>query len=183
MRRLLGGLLGLVLVLAALAVPSPADAATSGDLVFSSGDLYLVHADGTGVRRLTFNGDSHDPAWSPDGRSVAYDHAGDIWGVVVLQAFHCLGQRRFPNADPPLPAMYLSTVVAPVDPSHRGKPLPLSAIGVHPAVVDPWRTHCDRARGGQDFSLVVVAVAHHQAMAAFVDLIGELLDVGRDLSV
>jgi hypothetical protein len=58
-------------------------ATANGDIVFSddnaNNDLFLVHDDGTGTRRLTFTGDAHNPVWSPDGTSVAYDHAGDIW--------------------------------------------------------------------------------------------------------
>ena len=37
------------------------------------GDLYLVNADGTGLRRLTHGPDGElDPSWSPDGRRLAY---------------------------------------------------------------------------------------------------------------
>jgi polyisoprenoid-binding protein YceI len=36
-------------------------------------DLYLVNADGTGLRRLTHGPDGElDPSWSPDGRRLAY---------------------------------------------------------------------------------------------------------------
>jgi len=87
MRKFVGALFAMVLG-AGLIVVAPAGIAaaatvTNGDIVFSDdnagNDLYLVHDDGTGARRLTFTGDAHNPSWSPDGRSIAYDHAGDIW--------------------------------------------------------------------------------------------------------
>lgn len=86
MRRLVAVLVSLVLGSGLLVAgpAGPALAATpNGDIVFSddyaNNDLFLVHDDGTGAQRLTFTGDAHNPAWSPDGTSVAYDHAGDIW--------------------------------------------------------------------------------------------------------
>ena len=37
------------------------------------GDLYIVSVDGTGERRLTSDpGDEGEPAWSPDGQTIAY---------------------------------------------------------------------------------------------------------------
>jgi Tol biopolymer transport system component len=37
------------------------------------GELYLMNADGTGLKRLTRNrGDDHAPSWSPDGRRIAF---------------------------------------------------------------------------------------------------------------
>lgn len=44
-------------------------------------DLYLMNSDGTGVRQLTDNGRSLAPAWSPDGRRIAFlswEPEGDI---------------------------------------------------------------------------------------------------------
>lgn len=57
--------------------PSP-EAAKTGTIVFSRkddagrADLYSIRADGTGLRRLTANGASYDPVWSPDGDRIAF---------------------------------------------------------------------------------------------------------------
>ncbi len=56
----------------------------SGKIVFqtaSGGDIYLVNADGSGLRRLT---DGMDPALSPDGTRVALARWGAPHGVFVL---------------------------------------------------------------------------------------------------
>ena len=45
----------------------------SGRLVVTSDDVFVVNADGTGVRRLTTGpGPEFDPAWAPDGSRVVY---------------------------------------------------------------------------------------------------------------
>lgn len=85
MRTVLVGMaLGTMLVTsAAAAVPSAksggdAFPGRNGELVFAVTnrsryypDLYLMHSDGTGLRRITSRG-AYSPAWSPDGKWIAF---------------------------------------------------------------------------------------------------------------
>jgi Tol biopolymer transport system component len=67
------------------AQPTPSPHYT-GKLVFQTalgGELYVINADGTGLRRLT---DGIDPIWSPDGQQVAYTRYRDPRGVWVINA-------------------------------------------------------------------------------------------------
>ena len=81
-------------VAVASATPSPT-APLSGRIAFSSSrddsdhaEIYVMNADGSGVTRLTNSpADDNYPAWSPDGRRIAFtsSHDGNI-GIYVVNA-------------------------------------------------------------------------------------------------
>jgi hypothetical protein len=62
----------------------PTETELTGKLVFQTsngGDIYVINADGTGLRRLT---DGMEPAWSLDGTKVAFTRWGDPRGLYVV---------------------------------------------------------------------------------------------------
>ena len=65
-----------------ICLPASAAARTStppsGQIAFvRDGDIYIMNADGSGVRRLTTSSRREgQPAWSPDGRTIAFIRAG-----------------------------------------------------------------------------------------------------------
>ncbi len=78
---LLAGLIGAALA----ATTAPSEAAfpgANGRIVFSSsrdgnGDIYVMNADGSNVTRLTNDPANFLPAWSPDGRKIAFNSDRD----------------------------------------------------------------------------------------------------------
>jgi hypothetical protein len=69
--------------IAAQAAPAETPELT-GKLVFQTsngGDIYVINADGTGLRRLT---DGMEPTWSPDGTKVAFTRWRDPRGLYVI---------------------------------------------------------------------------------------------------
>jgi Tol biopolymer transport system component len=79
---------------------APAEPALPGKVAFqtgSGGDIYLVNANGSGLRRLT---DGMDPALSPDGNSLAFTRWGAPHGVFVLE-LRTGQERRVASASQP----------------------------------------------------------------------------------
>jgi len=85
---------GLVVVVRAFRTdrrpPAPASMVANGVIAFSRGGpeagLYVITAEGTGLRRLTSDASNTDPAWSPDGSKLAFvgGVAGDRAGIYVM---------------------------------------------------------------------------------------------------
>ena len=66
-------------------IPSPTPR-LRGRFVFqvgSGGDIYVVNADGTGLRRLI---EGMDPSWSPDGTQVVFARWTEPWGIYAINA-------------------------------------------------------------------------------------------------
>jgi Tol biopolymer transport system component len=64
------------------------------------GGIFSMNLDGTGLRRLTGNGRDSFPAWSPDGRQIAFLRPTvKGWRVFVMSASGA-GERRLPMAPP-----------------------------------------------------------------------------------
>ncbi|HEV8451527.1 MAG TPA: hypothetical protein VGQ45_08845 [Gaiellales bacterium] len=91
MKRCVVGLVALVVtaVGAGMGSASPAWAVFPGGdgrLAFDTGgrvvdphNIYTVNQDGTGLMQLTSDGQSSDPAWSPNGRRIAFSRRGFIF--------------------------------------------------------------------------------------------------------
>jgi hypothetical protein len=64
----------------------------------------------------------------------------------------------------------------------RGEPVALTGIRIDTFVVDPRRGDSDRPGRGQHVAGLVMPVSHHQPATILVELVGELLHIGGDLS-
>ena len=65
---------------------------------FSRRDIYVVRVDGTGRRRLTRDGESQLPRWSPDGRLILYTNGIDQSLLRVVRS-DGTGDRRLAYAE------------------------------------------------------------------------------------
>ena len=77
-------LTGLVLaVVSALLVGGVRSATPARGLIAFARDhgIYVMRADGSGVRALWHGGQAHNPTWSPDGRTLAFEAKRSIWVV------------------------------------------------------------------------------------------------------
>jgi Tol biopolymer transport system component len=88
---------------AGLAIGFPIDVSSlSGRITFSSGtdDVWVVNANGSGLKRLTTNQhDDFDPAWSPDGRRIAFRSMRD--GNNEVYVMNADGSRQHDVSDDP----------------------------------------------------------------------------------
>ena len=82
--------LGFAVAAVAALTAAGATNAPAGRIAFSLGshpneDIYVVDADGSGLRRLTSHRDSEfDPTWSPDGRRIAYRRQDEESGQIYV---------------------------------------------------------------------------------------------------
>src|SRR5262245_4493184 len=52
----------------------------NGRIAFEmSGVIYTIQPTGTGLQALTAGPDDHSPRWSPNGKMIAFERAGDLW--------------------------------------------------------------------------------------------------------
>lgn len=62
-------------------------------------ELYVMNADGTGLRRLTRNTELGDPAWSPNGRKLVFVERVERGGAPCRPAGRCHEEIYVINAD------------------------------------------------------------------------------------
>ena len=63
---------------------SPATRSTGAIVYDSHGHLYAINPNGTGRRELTRRGNAIEPAWSPDGREIAFSEGASLLGQLRL---------------------------------------------------------------------------------------------------
>jgi Tol biopolymer transport system component len=95
--RLLG-----VALCACLMVPMAAQAAFPGEngkIAFSrDGNIYTINPDGSEVRQLTSSGEDSTPAWSPNGRRIAFTSKRDGDYEVYVMDQHGNGQTNLTDS-------------------------------------------------------------------------------------
>ncbi len=67
-------------------------------------DIYVIRPDGSGLRRVTFDGRSAEPAWSPDGQRIVFARYAGSHGAVWIMNANGKAQRlltRRGNCDSP----------------------------------------------------------------------------------
>src|SRR5580765_2009140 len=68
-------------------VPATAGAAfpgSNGRIAFEMGGaIYSIQPSGGGLQTLTKGPDDHSPRWSPDGKTIVFERAGDLWTMRV----------------------------------------------------------------------------------------------------
>ncbi len=57
-------------------------------------DLYVINADGTGLTRLTHDGLSQAPRWSPDGTHLIFARQSPLTGQTVVTLMSCDGRGK-----------------------------------------------------------------------------------------
>jgi Tol biopolymer transport system component len=79
-RRYLAALTVGAAVIAAPGVATAAFPGANGRIVFEQDSfIYSIRQDGSDRRQLTTDTRSRNPRWSPDGRLIVFQRAGDIW--------------------------------------------------------------------------------------------------------
>ena len=58
------------------------------------GEIFVVNADGSGLRNLTGNAGGDVPAWSPDGRTIAFSRDTGVTPALYVMNADGSGQRR-----------------------------------------------------------------------------------------
>ena len=115
--------------------------------------VYVMHADGSGVRRLTKGPFEYSPSWSPDGRWIAYT-ASDGIRVMRLDGS---GSRRVLGTGLLKPGCSMSYASEP-----SWTPGGRLAYSFHAEIPRDWPASCDRASSHCGWVLTVRRDGNHR---------------------